>query len=202
METSEKLREYILKELISINQLSADTQEKVMHHAEISYYKAGKFLFHRDDTDNLTYYLLAGKTEMHALEGTNKVIDANEDVAKYPLAQVKPRQYSARAITDIQVLIIEDDLIHTLDSDTEMTESIVVHDENDASIDDDGWMSRLLQSHIFKNIPFEDIQKIFLLFEKDQCLQKRCCYTARWPWRLLLYYRRGSLSGKQEKPKP
>jgi rhodanese-related sulfurtransferase len=49
----------------------------------------------------------------------------------------------------------------------EMTESIVVQDEPDSSLDEeDGWMSRLLQSHIFKNIPFEDIQKIFLLFEK------------------------------------
>ncbi len=32
--------------------------------------------------------------------------------------------------------------------------------------DDDDWMSKLLHSHIFKNIPFQEIQKIFLLFEK------------------------------------
>lgn len=32
--------------------------------------------------------------------------------------------------------------------------------------DDDDWMSKLLNSHIFKNLPFQDIQKIFLLFEK------------------------------------
>jgi CRP-like cAMP-binding protein len=167
MEISEKLREYILNELIPINQLSADTQGKVMQHADISNYHAGEYLFQRNDMDNFTYYLLAGKTEMQIQEGTNKVIDAVEDEAKYPLAQVKPRLYSARAITEIQVLKITDDLIHTLDSDTEMAESIIVHDESDASIDEEnGWMSKLLQSHIFNNIPFEDIQKIFLLFEK------------------------------------
>ncbi len=32
--------------------------------------------------------------------------------------------------------------------------------------DENDWMSKLLHSHIFKNLAFQDIQKIFLLFEK------------------------------------
>ena len=43
-----------------------------------------------------------------------------------------------------------------------------VQDNNNASNnnEENDWMSKLLHSHIFKNIPFQDIQKIFLLFEK------------------------------------
>jgi len=43
-----------------------------------------------------------------------------------------------------------------------------VQDNNNTSNnnEENDWMSKLLHSHIFKNIPFQDIQKIFLLFEK------------------------------------
>ena len=45
---------------------------------------------------------------------------------------------------------------------------MAIQDENNVSQDEenDDWMSKLLHSHIFKNIPFQEIQKIFLLFEQ------------------------------------
>ncbi len=39
-------------------------------------------------------------------------------------------------------------------------------DKNVSNDDENDWMSKLLESPMFKNIPFEDIQKIFMLFEK------------------------------------
>ena len=39
-------------------------------------------------------------------------------------------------------------------------------DNNVSNDDENDWMSKLLESPMFKNIPFEDIQKIFMLFEK------------------------------------
>ena len=39
-------------------------------------------------------------------------------------------------------------------------------DNNVSNDDENDWMSKLLASPMFKNIPFEDIQKIFMLFEK------------------------------------
>ena len=39
-------------------------------------------------------------------------------------------------------------------------------DDNVSNGDGNDWMSKLLESPMFKNIPFNDIQKIFMLFEK------------------------------------
>lgn len=39
-------------------------------------------------------------------------------------------------------------------------------DDNVSNGDENDWMSKLLESPMFKNIPFNDIQKIFMLFEK------------------------------------
>ena len=39
-------------------------------------------------------------------------------------------------------------------------------DNNVGRGEEDDWMSKLLHSHIFKGLPFQDIQKIFLLFEE------------------------------------
>ena len=43
---------------------------------------------------------------------------------------------------------------------------MIKQEDNNASKDENDWMSKLLESPMFKNIPFEDIQKIFMLFEK------------------------------------
>ncbi|MEE9238098.1 MAG: cyclic nucleotide-binding domain-containing protein [Thermodesulfobacteriota bacterium] len=44
---------------------------------------------------------------------------------------------------------------------------MIEQEDNNVSNDDENdWMSKLLESPMFKNIPFEDIQKIFMLFEK------------------------------------
>ena len=44
---------------------------------------------------------------------------------------------------------------------------MIEQEDNNASNDDENdWMSKLLESPMFKNIPFEDIHKIFMLFEK------------------------------------
>ena len=44
-------------------------------------------------------------------------------------------------------------------------------DNNIGSDDETDWMSKLLESPMFKNIPFEDIQKIFMLFEKIEVVK-------------------------------
>ena len=44
---------------------------------------------------------------------------------------------------------------------------MIEQDDNNVGNDDENdWMSKLLESPVLKNIPFEDIQKIFMLFEK------------------------------------
>ncbi|MCH6575489.1 MAG: cyclic nucleotide-binding domain-containing protein [Bacteroidetes bacterium] len=43
---------------------------------------------------------------------------------------------------------------------------MIEQEDNNVSKDENDWMSNLLKSPMFKNIPFEDIQKIFMLFEK------------------------------------
>ena len=74
---------------------------------------------------------------------------------------------------------------------------MAIQDDNNVSHDEENndWMSKLLHSHIFKNIPFQEIQKIFLLFEqidvaKNDKIKKSLPVPRRYPHRSL----RGNLT--------
>ena len=50
---------------------------------------------------------------------------------------------------------------------------MIEQDDNDVGNDDENdWMSKLLKSPMLKNIPFEDIPKIFMLFDKIEVIKK------------------------------
>ncbi len=159
MEINDKLREFIRKELIPVNQQTEAEQNLFVENAGLMELPQGECLFNAGATDGYTYYLMVGKLDMQSVEGTNTQIDSNADEARYPLAQVLPRKYTAKAITPSWILRIDSKFISTASGSLDNPTS-----EEDASGAD--WMTRLLESHIFRNIPVENFQRIFTLFEQ------------------------------------
>jgi len=159
MEINDKLREFILKELIPINQQTETEQNLFLENAGLMELPQGEYLFNAGATDSYTYYLMVGKLDMQSVEGTNTQIDSNTEEARYPLAQVQPRKYTVTAATPSWILRIESKFISTAGDSYDNPVS-----EDDA--DGTDWMTRLLESHIFSNIPVENFQKIFTLFEQ------------------------------------
>jgi len=84
------------------------------------------------------------------------------DAAKYPLAQLQPRQLSAKAKTAITVLVIDRALVDKLASlETKGTAGTDV-EVSEIEADEDGdWMTRMLQSELFSRLPAKNIQQIF-----------------------------------------
>ena len=105
-EEKDQLRQQI-EELIPINELPANLQNKLMERGKILTVKKSRFLFKQGDKDDYSYYLLDGEIELHQNDQLNGVIEAGSDRAKYALAQLQPRQFSAKAKTEIKILLIE-----------------------------------------------------------------------------------------------
>jgi len=165
MEIPQGLFNHITTRLIPINGLPANKQRQLLDNIVIETHPVGSYLFEQGDTDNYVYYLLAGKINMMATDQSSFIIDPNLEHALYPIGQMQPRQYSAHIINETQILKIKKSLFDSLMESDRATPPVYVGDSDDPEADCD-WMTNLLSSGIFANLPPQNIQKIFDLFEE------------------------------------
>ena len=139
--------------------------------AEILEFKEKKFVFKEGDEDNYSYYVLAGELELIAGNQAQSTIIAGSDNARYAIAQLQPRKFSAKAKTPVTILRLDRG---TLDR-------LMVHEGNkEANIEDTGdemevskideedsgdWMTKMLQSELFARLPMANIQQLFAYLE-------------------------------------
>lgn len=173
-ENNDQIRQRIA-ELIPINELPPNLQSKLLERGKILSVKKSRFIFKQGDKDDYSYYLLEGEIELLQNDQLNGVIEAGSDRAKYALAQLQPRQFSAKAKTEIKILLIErnqlDQLMllaqeSTLNPASDSGESTIEVDEVDGVDDDTDWMTSMLQSELFSRIPTANIHQLFALLEE------------------------------------
>lgn len=173
-ENNDQIRQRIA-ELIPINELPSNLQGKLLERGKILSVKKSRFIFKQGDKDDYSYYLLEGEIELHQNDQLNGVIEAGSDRAKYALAQLQPRQFSAKAKTEIKILLIErnqlDQLMllaqqNTLNTAPDQNGVSVEVDEVDGADDDADWMTSMLQSELFSRIPTANIHQLFALLEE------------------------------------
>ena len=174
---SEKYAEAIRK-LIPINELPQQIQNEVIHNANIVEIRKGGFVFKQGDKDGFSYYCLEGEIELLANNQQHNVIVGGSDRATYAMAQLQPRQFSARARKKAVVFQISRDTLDKL---------VVMHEKEESDVTDmtltgggfatveevefgemEGevdWMTRVLQSELFSKIPTANIHALFAMLE-------------------------------------
>ncbi len=158
----------VLKSLVPISNLSKDSIALIAANSNVQAFAKDYIVFNEGDNDEYAYYLLDGELELISTNSTNFHIVSATDDARYPLAQFQPRQYTAKAVTDSLLLILNrtflDSLLVGNKNDTpSMNNGVEVNDIDNGDTDD--WMSRILQSPLYINISVENIQKIFSKIE-------------------------------------
>ncbi|MCG8380227.1 MAG: cyclic nucleotide-binding domain-containing protein, partial [Proteobacteria bacterium] len=166
-ENQAQLQERI-KEFIPINELPAHLQNQLFQRAQIMDIKKSRFIFKQGDKDNYSYYLLDGEIELYSNKDLNSVISSDSDRAKYALAQLQPRQFSAKAKTPLKVLLIDrghlDQLLVLAQESTDLGTSSDAEMEVDVvdGVDSDtDWMTMMLQSELFSKMPTANIHQLF-----------------------------------------
>jgi hypothetical protein len=66
-----------------------------LEHVRLTTFPAGEKLFDFGDTNNRFVYLLLGSIFMKSKDGFVYRINASDDMARWPLAKLKPRMYKA-----------------------------------------------------------------------------------------------------------
>lgn len=177
MNTPEEKQKYAdsIRQLIPINELPPEIQNEIIKNAVLIQVSNKDLVFNQGDRDGFSFYLIDGALELEASGQVHNTITSGSDRARYPLAQLQPRQFSAKAKTDSVVLKLSRDMLDKLlvmhqnksqsDDGLSDTAGLVELDIIDGVDDDGDWMTRMLQSEIFSGMPTANIHKLFSLLE-------------------------------------
>jgi CRP-like cAMP-binding protein len=157
----------VLKTLIPANALNVENFQELASKARLEEIPAGKVIFKQGETDRKLIYLLEGDVIVSGGDGA-RVISGGTDAARHPLDNHQPRQATVTAKTACKLTKFDSDLLDILLtwdqlSGIEVNEIQVDDDDDDESGD---WMTRILQSQAFLQIPPANIQAMFMRMQE------------------------------------
>ncbi|MCK5664873.1 MAG: cyclic nucleotide-binding domain-containing protein, partial [Thiotrichaceae bacterium] len=163
MASKPKLDVKIAKKFHPFESLSTAKVNEIIHKSAVQKIPAGRFLFKQGDRDNWSIFLLSGTIELKQSDGTSSIIKANTAAAKNAISNFLPRATTAKAKTELSILIIDRDLLDLI-LNWNNSASIEVSDLDE---DDDDWMTRFLHSEAFLHLPPANIQSLMMLLDEQ-----------------------------------
>ena len=173
-------KEY-LRKFVPLSELSNDNFNELVSKIMIEALPAGATLFSKGDWDHFSYYLLKGEVQIIDADGGRSALTAESQQSYYPLEHNQPRKKSINCKTDIQYFKVDNnllDILLTWDQNKNYIVNEFGNDVNEVEIDDNDWMTQLLQLEIFHKIPAANIQAMFQKIEsisvkKDEVIIKQ-----------------------------
>ena len=87
--------------LVPINNLEPQQQQQVLKSSKMLEIRRKDYIFRQGDRDNWSFYVIEGQVEMVADDQLIKRVVGGEGSSFHALAQLQPRQMSARAKTKV-----------------------------------------------------------------------------------------------------
>ena len=158
----------VLKTLVPANALNAENFQELAGKTYVEEFSAGKTIFKAGDVDRKTMYLLEGRISLTDAEGKTTTVTGGSDVAKHPLGNNQPRKQTAKAMTNCKVTRFDSDLLDILLTWDQLSgiEVSEIHVDDNQDDDDSDWMTRILQSQAFLQIPPANIQAMFMRMQE------------------------------------
>ena len=153
-----------LQELVPLNALSPERFRDVSEKIIIEEVMANHYLFRKGDRDNQSIYLLEGKVNL--IDGFRKVtneVEAKTDMSRYAIANQQPRQLSARAVKKCVIARVDSGMLDLFLTWDQSCSAVVVEI---GAVDNQDWMTRILQTEAFSKIPPVMIQSLLLKMQK------------------------------------
>lgn len=159
----------VLKSFVPPSALNAENFQELAGKAIVEELSAGKTIFKPGDMDRKTIYLVEGEIELTPEAGEKSVVKSGTDMARHPIGNQQPRRHFAVASVASKITRIDSDLLDILLTWDQMSgievDEITVS-ENDDEDDGGDWMTRILQSKAFLQVPPGNIQSMFMRIQE------------------------------------
>ncbi|MEL0584903.1 MAG: cyclic nucleotide-binding domain-containing protein [Candidatus Thiodiazotropha sp. (ex. Lucinoma kazani)] len=153
----------LLKNLVPLNTLSEEQLGHLLSQIVVEKAKKGDYLFREGDTDHQNIYLLSGTVALLSGQKEMDLISSGTPTARFALAHQLPRKHSAQARTGVSYVRIDSRMLSDMLARSHSA-SYEVNDLEQPSSDD--WMSLLLQSPVFQQIPPANLQRVMMRMEE------------------------------------
>ena len=100
-----------------LSDLNDDQRELLAASIYIHFAQKNECVIRYGSTDTHSFFLLKGTVEQHAPDGGKSTIVANSASAACPIAQLLPRKYDVVAVSDIEYLVIDSNMLKGFLSD-------------------------------------------------------------------------------------
>lgn len=160
----------ILKSFVPPSALNAENFQELAGKTFVEDVPAGKTIFKEGDTDRQSVYLVDGQVEVTSSRGDSKIVISGSEMAKHPLANQQPRKNTVTAKVDSKIIRIDSDLLDILLTWDQLSgievDEIQVEENPDEGEEDGDWMTRILQSKAFMQLPPANIQAMFMRMQE------------------------------------
>ncbi|MEX2353909.1 MAG: cyclic nucleotide-binding domain-containing protein [Gammaproteobacteria bacterium] len=161
----------ILKNFVPPSALNNENFEELASKTYVEEVPAGTAVFKAGDTDRKAVYLVEGEIELKTDTGTPSLVKSGTEQSRHPLANVQPRKHTAVARVPSKVTRIDSDLLDILLTWDQLSgievDEITVEEDGGEDVDEGGdWMTRILQSKAFLQIPPANIQAMFMRMQE------------------------------------
>jgi CRP-like cAMP-binding protein len=159
-----------LRRFYPLNGMDELSLKEVNKHARLDNLGMHEILFREGSDDADVIYLLKGSIKLTSENGASFILDADSDQALYPIANIKPRKFSAyvfaehAAIARIPSRILEGHL-HRQSKNTRVVGNTITHEENSRVLDSD-WMMAMKRTPLFQKLQEEYITQLFHVMEE------------------------------------
>ena len=161
----------LLKTFVPPSALNAENFQELAGKAVVEEVGPGKPIFKIGETDRKTIYLVEGELELTNDKGAKTTLRSGSDVARHPVANFQPRKHTVVAKAPSKITRIDSDLLDILLTWDQLSgievDEISVSEEQSGDADEGGdWMTRILQSKAFLQVPPANIQAMFMRMQE------------------------------------
>lgn len=153
-----------VRKLVPFNSLSDTHIKDAMKRAQAVRYASGKMVFKRGETTSQRFYLLQGSVDLCDADFNIKPVRAGEPESIHALDPHAPHKVSVVTTSDSVLLSVDQahlDLVLTWD---QAGNYLVTDLASETDMMERDWMSQLLQSSLFSQVPPANIQQLFVTF--------------------------------------
>lgn len=152
----------LLQRLQPIASLTEEQLRDLATQVRLERLQTGTHLFHLGEQDGHSIYLVRG--EVLLTNNTERLtLNGASHEACHPLSPEQPRQMTATAMSEIEVLRFETDLIETMLTWAQFANrepEVILSAEGIISVDKGSWLRKMLRSPTFRNLPAANIEQL------------------------------------------
>ncbi len=162
---TELIDKITLKQLEPASGLNRENFQELASKTYVESLPAGRVLFKEGDLDKNKVYVIEGKVELTSGSGEVTIVNGGTPEAKNPLDNHIPKRLSAVTRAPSKITRIDADLLDVLLTWDQLSGIEVGEIQSDADKGDSenmDWMTRILQSKAFLQVPPANIQAMFM----------------------------------------